>query len=184
VVKPATGEVDLGASSPGSYVITYKLPVLGCRMASNSFSFINIVDTTRPVTKFSYSPGITCITASSNPALVKAPGFTGGGTFSATPSGLSINASTGAITIGLSTPGTYKIKYTVPKFLCRLADADSAILTINSYGTPVTDFSYFSPVCQGDTSASVVPASGFTQGGIFSSTPGLVINPMSQSREP
>ncbi len=177
VVKPLTGEIDLAASIPGSYLVTYSLPVLGCRLASNNFAFLNIVDTTRPVTKFSYTPGITCITAGSNPTLVKASGFAIGGTFSATPAGLNINSTTGAISIGLSTPGTYKIKYSVPKFLCRLADSDSTILTINSYGDPITDFSYFSPVCQGDTSATVVSETGFTMGGVFSSTAGLMINP-------
>jgi large repetitive protein len=177
VVKPLTGEVSLSATTPGSYLITYSLPALGCRAASNTFSFLNIVDTTRPVTKFSYTPAITCITASSNPVLVKGTGFTSGGTFSATPAGLNINSTTGAISIGLSTPGVYKIKYSVPKFLCRLADSDSTILTINAYGSPVTDFSYYSPVCQGDTSATPVPETDFTSGGIFSSTAGLVLNP-------
>jgi large repetitive protein len=177
VVKPQTGEVDLSASLPGSYSITYSLPALGCRLATNNFSFLNIVDTTRPVTKFSYTPGVTCITSSVNPSLIKGTGFTSGGTFSATPAGLSINPVTGAISIGLSTPGTYTIKYAVPKYLCRLADTGTTVLTINAYGTPVTDFSYFSPVCQGDTSATPVTETGFTSGGIYSSSAGLVINP-------
>ena len=34
-----------------------------------------------------------------------------GGTFSATPSGLSINATTGAIDLDASTMGTYAVKY-------------------------------------------------------------------------
>ena len=76
----------------------------------------------------------------------------------------------------MSTPGIYKIKYSVPKFLCRLADSDSTIFTINAYGNPITDFSYFSPVCQGDSSATPVPETGFTTGGIFSSTAGLVLD--------
>lgn len=176
-VKPATGEVDLTASTPGSYLITYSLPALGCRLASNNFSFLNIVDTTRPVTTFSYSPAVTCIASATNPSLVKGSGFTNGGIFSATPAGLSINPNTGAISIGLSTPGRYTIKYKVPGFLCRLADSGTTVLTINAYGNPVTDFSYFSPVCQGDTAATAVPEINFTTGGIFSSTAGLVIDP-------
>ncbi|HEY5371477.1 MAG TPA: hypothetical protein VIJ75_21035 [Hanamia sp.] len=39
---------------------------------------------------------------------------TSGGTYSASPSGLSINSSTGAITPSTSTPGTYNVTYTIP----------------------------------------------------------------------
>ncbi|MBK6634859.1 MAG: hypothetical protein IPG38_11585 [Chitinophagaceae bacterium] len=39
---------------------------------------------------------------------------TAGGTYSAAPAGLSINATTGAVTLGTSTPGTYSVTYTIP----------------------------------------------------------------------
>src|SRR4051812_41160576 len=38
---------------------------------------------------------------------------TTGGTYSASPAGLSINAATGAVTLGTSTPGTYTVTYSV-----------------------------------------------------------------------
>lgn len=51
----------------------------------------------------------------SNPGLVT-PTLTGtsGGTFSATPAGLALNTSTGAVSLGNSTPGQYQVSYVLP----------------------------------------------------------------------
>ncbi|MCB0774445.1 MAG: hypothetical protein KDB93_13845, partial [Flavobacteriales bacterium] len=38
---------------------------------------------------------------------------TAGGAYSASPAGLSINASTGAVNLGSSTPGSYTVTYTI-----------------------------------------------------------------------
>ena len=40
----------------------------------------------------------------------------------------------------------------------------------------VSNFSYNSPVCINDTNPIIIPAAGFTSGGVFSSTTGLSIN--------
>jgi gliding motility-associated-like protein len=45
----------------------------------------------------------------------------------------------------------------------------------------VTGFSYSTPVCINDVNPSVIPSSGFTNGGIYSSTAGLSINPTNGS---
>ncbi|MEN9570406.1 MAG: hypothetical protein RL172_1637 [Bacteroidota bacterium] len=178
-VNAATGEIDLSTSRPGTYQVTYSLPALGCRLPTSSFSFITIFDTTRPVTRFTYNPSTVCITTGTNPGIVKAPGFTNGGSFTVTPSGLNINPSTGNINIGLSVPGTYTIRYSVAAFLCRLAGEDSTTFTITAYGDPVTGFSYLSPVCKSDDSAHAILDANFTSGGLFTSSAGLDINPVS-----
>ena len=54
---------------------------------------------------------------------------TSGGTFSATPSGLSINASTGAIDLGASTMGTYAVKYVTSSSICTDSTTFSVTLT-------------------------------------------------------
>jgi hypothetical protein len=41
-----------------------------------------------------------------------------GGTYSVTPAGLVINVSTGLISLGQSTPGTYTVKYTFSNGVC------------------------------------------------------------------
>ncbi len=172
-----TGEVNVSNSLPGNYQVTYSLPEVGCRLATSRFSFINITDTSSPVTAFNYSSTDICLTGGAvNPTITKAPGFTNGGTFTATPTGLSINSTTGDINIGLSVPGIYMVKYSVPALGCRFARADSLVFRLRTFGNPVTNFSYFSPVCKGDNNAIAVTDPLFTTGGIFTSTAGLVVD--------
>jgi hypothetical protein len=52
---------------------------------------------------------------------------TTGGTFTASPAGLSINASTGAIDVSVSTGGTYTVTYTTPG---TCSDAQNTSVTI------------------------------------------------------
>ena len=58
---------------------------------------------------------------------------TSGGTFSATPSGLSINASTGAIDLDASTMGTYAVKYVTSSSIC--ADSTTFNITLTATNT-------------------------------------------------
>jgi len=58
-----------------------------------------------------------------------------GGTYAASPSGLSINSSTGAITPSASTPGTYTITYTAPSGTCIVGNT---IITISGITNPST----------------------------------------------
>jgi|GEM_PF-1237737 len=175
-VNSSTGEINPGTSVPGQYQVAYRLSALGCRQATTNFSFVNIADTASPVTKFTYNSTDVCISTGINPTIVKAANFTTGGTFTAIPGGLNINATTGAINIGLSVPGVYKILYSIPALACQLAGRDSITLILRSYGNPVTTFSYFSPVCKGDDTATAVKDIAFTPGGVFSSTTGLSID--------
>ena len=74
-----------------------------------------------------------------------------GGTYTASPSGLSINASTGAITPSLSTPGTYTVTYTA-------AGACSPATTSVTVSQPVDPvFSLPVAICNGGT-APLLPA--------------------------
>lgn len=127
------------------------------------------------VTGFSYTTPVCAGSANLLPALVS--GFTGGGIFSATPAGLSINAATGAINVAASAPGTYNINYTVAPSGCNTGGTSSFTFTITNSVTPVTGFSYASPVCTNFTNPLPITVPGFTSGGTFSSTSGLTINP-------
>ncbi len=91
-----------------------------------------------------------------------------GGVFSASPSGLNINTSTGVITPTGSTPATYTITYTVS------GESSSFTFTINPIQQ--STFSYSSSSLEQYGTASPVFASGTTTGGTFSATSGLVIN--------
>ena len=91
-----------------------------------------------------------------------------GGVFSASPSGLNINTSTGVITPTGSTPATYTITYTVS------GESSSFTFTINPIQQ--STFSYSSSSLEQYGTASPIFASGTTTGGTFSATSGLVIN--------
>ena len=91
-----------------------------------------------------------------------------GGVFSASPSGLNINTSTGVITPAGSTHGTYTITYTVS------GESSSFTFTINPIQQ--STFSYSSSSLEQYSTASPIFASGTTTGGTFSATSGLVIN--------
>ena len=91
-----------------------------------------------------------------------------GGVFSASPSGLNINTSTGVITPTGSTHGTYTITYAVS------GESSSFTFTINPIQQ--STFSYSSSSLEQYGTASPIFASGTTTGGTFSATSGLVIN--------
>ncbi|MFP9116127.1 hypothetical protein ACLI1A_19485, partial [Flavobacterium sp. RHBU_3] len=63
-----------------------------------------------------------------------ASGFTTGGTYTATPAGLTINPTTGEITVGTSIPGTYTVTYSVASAsaTCIVGGNSSAEITIDA----------------------------------------------------
>ena len=174
-INSKTGVINLAASKPGTYQITYSLAKLGCRFATSNFSFITILANTKAVTGFSYSPSAVC-PVDNNPVLSKSSGFVNGGKYTATPAGLNINSVTGAIDVATSSVGIYFITYGVPALGCRQASSSLDTFIIRSSAPPVTDFSYNGPVCKSDTATIPLLGISFTLGGIFSSSNGLVIN--------
>src|SRR5205807_4253275 len=95
-----------------------------------------------------------------------------GGTYSASPAGLTINAGTGAVTPSSSTAGTYTVTYTTPASGGCAAVTTTTSVTITA--VPVATFSYIgTPYCK--TAANPSPTfSGGGVAGTFSSTVGLV----------
>ncbi|WP_158840540.1 T9SS type A sorting domain-containing protein [Polaribacter sp. L3A8] len=119
-INTSTGEIDLSASTLGSYIVTYTTTGT-CPNSSNVSITINAIDDA----SFSYS-ATNYINNDTDPT----PTITGvsGGNFSST-AGLSINASTGEIDLSASTLGTYSVTYqtTGP-----CANSASASITIQS----------------------------------------------------
>src|SRR5205814_613142 len=58
-----------------------------------------------------------------------------GGTFSASPAGLSLNANNGAINLATSTPGTYTITYSFGTGLCSGTATSTAIINAQPTAT-------------------------------------------------
>ena len=97
---------------------------------------------------------------------------TAGGTYSASPAGLSINAGTGTINLAASTAGTYTVSYDLSVGNCD----NTVTTTVTVNALPTATISYAgSPFCKSLVGAQSVTRTG-TAGGTYSSTAGLTIN--------
>lgn len=167
-IDPNYGVVNLGASVPGTYAVTYTIAAAGGCPAYTSASY-SITVTAAPNATISYTASPYC--ANGGTAAVMRTGAAGG-TYSST-AGLSINATTGAINPAASTPGVYTVTYTIPAANGCAQFTTTAGVTITA--VPSATIAYAgSPYC-GAASSAAVTQSG-TTGGTYSSTTGLSIN--------
>lgn len=167
IVHVNTGEIDLLNSAPGTYIVTNTIPASGqCTAVSATTTVIvNPADDAA----FTYPSATYCTTGSpQTPTITGLPG----GTFSSVPSGLTLNPSTGTITLTTSVVGSYTLSYTT---FGACPNTSSITMTINDTMS-AAGFSYIgSPFCQsGGTNIFPTFDSG-ASAGIFSATPsGLV----------
>jgi len=160
-VSTSTGEINLAASNPGTYTVTNTVNN-GCPQVQFSSS---VTITALPVAIFSYAGNPYCSNGT-NPT----PTFSSGGiagAFTATPSGLAINGSTGEINLAASSAGTYTVTNTIAAGNgCNQVQATSTV-TINT--APTVTQSTVS-VCEGQ-SASLSSPYTCPGGGTFTSGP-------------
>jgi len=103
-INPTTGHIDLANSTPNqSYTVTYTFSNGTCSSSTTTTVRIN----GRPATVGYGSPAY----CAKGTATINRTGPTGG-TYSASPSGLSINAATGEVNLGSSRAGSYTVTYT------------------------------------------------------------------------
>ena len=122
-LNATTGAVTPATSTAGPYTVTYS--VAGTCASSSTF---RLGITPLAVATFSYTPANYCTTGGT--ARAKLSMGSTAGTFSA-PTGLSLNAYSGAVTLTTSTTGTYIVTNTVPaRNGCPAATATSTI-TVN-----------------------------------------------------
>jgi gliding motility-associated-like protein len=166
-INAGSGLVNLTASSVGPYSVTNTIAAAnGCPAVAPSATIsINAVKSSA----FNYDAGTFC-QAEPDPT----PTITGtaGGTFTATPAGLSINASTGTINLTGSGLGQFTVRYTTANPCGSFTNVMISIIN----GTPDATFTY-SPdaYCQNE----VDPSPNYTTGspGVFTATPaGLSIS--------
>ncbi|MCP4278136.1 MAG: hypothetical protein GY779_17465, partial [Gammaproteobacteria bacterium] len=169
VIDPGTGDIDLAASTPGTYTITNDITAGGgCSATTASFDItINGLDDAT----FTYPATTVCITGG-NPI---AEGIiTTGGTFTI-DGGATIDPTTGEVTLTAGMEGTtYNVTYTTAG-----PCPDIATVSITVTGAPLADFTYGGPYCQSDANPFPVFAAGASAGTLTGSDPGLIIDPSS-----
>jgi gliding motility-associated-like protein len=164
-VSTATGEVDLSASTPGTYMVTNTIAASGgCAAASDSSGI-----TINPAqdSTFSYPGSSFCQTGTTTPTITG----TAGGTFSSSPAGLVfVSTGTGEIDLASSLIGSYSVTYTTPG-----PCAGSMTVPVSITPPPTANFSYSSPsYCQNDPNPSPVFSGSSTAGTFTASPAGLV----------
>ena len=161
VINASTGEIDLVASTAGTYTVTYNFSNGTCSNTTEASVTIN----PQPVATIAYPASPYCAVGT---AAVTHTGQAGG-TYGST-AGLVINVSTGEIDLVASTAGTYTVTYDFSNGTC--TNTTQASVTINSL--PVATITYpASPYCAVGTAA--VTQTGQT-GGTYASTAGLIVN--------
>ena len=140
-IDATTGVINLAGSTPGTYTVTYS--VAGTCPSSATAA---VTITAAPVAAFSYASASYCVSGTNPTAVV--PATSTAGTFTST-TGLSINATTGAINLASSTPGTYTVTNTVAAASgCAVATATTSVV-INAAPTAALATTTPTTFCQG-----------------------------------
>jgi hypothetical protein len=173
-INATTGAITPNTSTAGNYVVTYTIAANGgCATVSDT---ANVTISSGPTASVIYSGSPFCksVATSQLPTLTGTGSYSGGA-YTSTPSGLSINGSTGAIVPSTSTAGTYIVTYTVASSGGCSAVTDTANVTITTAPTATISYSG-SPFCTSISTTQNVTLTGST-GGIYSATPsGLSVN--------
>jgi hypothetical protein len=179
VLDATTGAITPGSSVVGTYTVTYTvIPAVGC--VENPATTSVVISAIPAASSISYSGSPFCTTAGTMSVIRTG---SSGGTYSASPSGLSIDPATGAINTASSSTGTYTITY----FVAGVGGCapQSPTTTITVLQLPTAAISYSSPFTKNQTNQPVtLTGTGVYTGGVFSSSAGLSINSSTGTIEP
>ncbi len=169
-IDQVTGAITPSSSTPGTYTVTYTIGAIGGCNAINANTSVTITAERSATITYAGSPYCTSLVGNISASIT---GSTGG-VFSSTP-GLTISASTGAITPSSSSPGTYTISYTLAAGGGCAADVSTYDVTITGAPSSTTISYAGSPFCRSLTTPQGVLLNG-TDGGVFTGQAGLSIN--------
>lgn len=166
----------LTATATYTLVSVTSSSLTACSQAQTGSAVVTVNQLAAPNVTFSYANA--CMNATTSPLPVLPIGFTAGGTFSSTS--LTVDSTTGAIALAsVTAAGSYQVTYTLASNTATCTDGGTftATIVISEGITPVTGFSYDATYCANASNALPTTVTGFTTGGTFSSTSGLIINP-------
>ena len=182
-INAANGTITPSASAGGSYIITYTIaPSGGCAVFTTTAS---VTITSLPTASISYAGAPYCKSdAAGKPVSLSGTGAYSGGTYLASPAGLTINSSSGTITPNTSTAGIYTITYTTLSSGGCAAVPASTSVTIADVPTATINYAG-SPYCSSLATAPVtLSGTGAYTGGVYTSTTGLILNAGTGSLDP
>lgn len=176
------GKFTLSGNPSEAGTFDYSVTTTGsCNPATQSGQLIVLPD---PTAQISYTGEFCTSQTGIFNAELSGTGAFEGGNFYATPNGLSLNASTGAIHPGNSEAGTYTVNYDTPEG-CQTYTASTTVI-INAL--PSVDIVYETPLCNSENTLYPVTFSnniGAFENGTFSATPtGLNLNSASGEINP
>lgn len=169
VIDPVTGAITPKGSTGGTHTVTYTIPASGGCASVQVTTTVDI--TIKPSASLSYPTPICQATTAAAPNL----SGTSGGTYSSTPSGLSINAGTGVINASTSQPGDYDVFYTIPaNGPCGVVQITTPVSIVTS---PTATIAYINqPYCNAGATKTVdLQGTGNFSGGNFSAPSGLTL---------
>jgi gliding motility-associated-like protein len=173
-INAQSGSIEVSTSTPGTYVITYRVEATECTPIQESTFTLTINALSTPQLGFSYTTPV--CSSDSNPSPALSAGFTTGGTFSSSTA--VVDAQSGVVNLAQTPAGEHVITYTLAQnnTTCTAAGSATATIVVNTSFTPATGFAYAPEYCFGDNNDTPALASGFFAGGTFTATGGLGIN--------
>jgi len=168
-----TGAITPNTSTANAYTVTYTPPsTAGCTQSPATTSVsITLAPSTSSI---AYSGSSYCTSSTDVTPIITNPN---GGVFSAIPSGLTINSSTGVISPSSSLTGSYTISYFVSG--SGGCAPQTATATVGISGLPTASINYVGAnFCKSNSTGQLPTLTGTNiyTGGTYSSTTGLTID--------
>jgi hypothetical protein len=165
-IDTATGQIDIAATQIGNYNVVYT--VVGSTPTCIGRDTNAITIATLESAAFAYSATAFCNTAANPTATITG---TAGGNFTASSPSLVLNATSGQIDLTASQTGTYDVTYTTTG---ACFGSLTNRVTVDTPQDPAFEYSN-TTYCQNVGNPAAFNLG--TNGGVFASTAGLVINP-------
>ena len=170
-LNATTGAITPATSTPGTYTVTNTVAAAGGCAPATATTTVTI--TAAPVAAFAYPTATTyCAGSTSSVTPTLGSGATAG-TFSSTM-GLSIDATTGVITLSTSTAGTYTVTNTVAASGTCAAVLATTMVTITPANSAAFTYPTGTTFCASGPNPTATVTG--TTGGTFSTTSGLSLD--------